>query len=95
MTCARLVWLVGWLAWLAQAKAGVPSRLAKPALSQLFHPVRPCFGIDATCTAENDAWMFGDAARVKRYVLSADKSLQTLDTGEKLTHKLVDPAKVI
>ena len=56
----------GWLAWLAQAKAGVPSRLAKPALSQLFHPVRPCFGIDATWTAENDAWMFGDAARGRR-----------------------------
>ena len=46
----------GWLSWLLQAKAGVPARLSKPVVSQLFHPVRPYFGIDEAWTAQNDAW---------------------------------------
>lgn len=59
----------GWLSWLIQAKTKLPSRLTKPIVSQLFHPVlnnpvRPMFGIDAAWRAQNDRWMFGgDGAR--------------------------------
>ena len=53
----------GWLSWLIQAKTKLPSRLTKPIVSQLFHPVlnpvRPMFGIDAAWRAQNDRWMFG------------------------------------
>ena len=60
----------GWLSWLIQAKTKLPSRLTKPIVSQLFHPVlnpvRPMFGIDAAWRAQNDRWMFGgDGARVE------------------------------
>ena len=53
----------GWLSWLLHAKAGIPKSASKPIVSQLFHPVRPAFGITADWTAENDALMFGDEAR--------------------------------
>lgn len=56
----------GWLAWFLQAKTTLPSRLTKPFVSQLFHPVRPLFGIDAEWTAQNDAWMYGDEAIGRR-----------------------------
>ena len=49
----------GWLSWLLQAKTGLPSRLSKPVVSHLFHPIRPYFGIGSTWTTQNDAWMFG------------------------------------
>ena len=69
----------GWLAWLLQAKAGIPARLSKPLVSQLFHPVRPCFGIDEAWTTQNDAWMFGDIAagrhaRSLPYLAGADST---------------------
>lgn len=51
------------LSWLIQAKSGVPARVSKPVVSHVFHPVRPFFGIDASFTATNDVFMFGDEAR--------------------------------
>jgi hypothetical protein len=51
----------GWLSWLIQAKANMPTRVSKPLVSHLFHPVRPYFGIDQSWTSENDALMFGSA----------------------------------
>lgn len=56
----------GWLAWLLQAKLGLPAKATKPIVSQAFHPIRPYFGIDDTWTAQNDAFMFGNAERGRR-----------------------------
>ena len=44
----------GWLAWLIRAKTGLPPAMTKPVVSQLFHPVRPLFGITPAWTTSND-----------------------------------------
>lgn len=52
----------GWLSWMVEAKTGLDCRVAKPLLSQLFHPVRLAAGINAQWTAQNDKWCFGSGA---------------------------------
>jgi hypothetical protein len=58
----------GWLSWFLQAKTNLPAKQSKPVLAQLFHPVRPLFGIDAAWTAANDGFMYGneDTGRLAR-----------------------------
>ena len=56
----------GWLSWFLQAKTKLPAKQTKPIVSQLFHPVRPLFGIDAAWTTANDARMYGDEDRGRR-----------------------------
>ena len=78
----------GWLSWLIQAKTGVSARIAKPLVSQLFHPVRPYFGIDASWTAQNDAWMYGDEARGR----SARKLAELVGETSSECHSLAEAA---
>jgi len=56
----------GWVAWLLQAKLGIPAASSKPYISPLFHPIRWGLGITAAFTTKTVSWMRGDGCVVPK-----------------------------